>query len=413
MNCSEQARLLATLSCLLTLAACGGGGGDSPTPAQAPAPAPTPLPAPTPAPTPPPTSGPPRATTFATGLADPWSLAFLPDARLLVTEKAGRLRLISADGATVSAPISGVPTVDASGQGGLFDVLPAPDFASSRRIYLSYAEAGSGSEAGRNGLAVGTALLAADARSITGWQVIWRQSPKVASTGHFGGRLVWARDGTLFVTAGERQLGSEMPKAQDLSQGHGKVFRIMASGMAPSDNPFAATVGAQAAIWTYGHRNPQGAALHPDTGELWVNEHGPQGGDELNRVRAGLNYGWPRVSYGCDYGAPVGNCTPVGGASTGAGYEPPAAWWVPTSIAPSGLVFYTGDKFPEWRGNAFMGALAGTALWRVVLNGNTVASREALFTGLGERIRDVRQGPDGWLYLLTDSGSGRVIKVDR
>jgi aldose sugar dehydrogenase len=257
-------------------------------------------------------------------------------------------------------------------------------------------------------------VLDANATALTQLQVIFRQSPKVAgSSAHYGGRLVQAPDGLLFVTMGERQLDSERGKAQDLSTGHGKVMRITTDGLALTDNPFANRPGAQAAIWSYGHRNPQGAAIDPSTGELWTSEHGPQGGDELNRTRAGLNYGWPLVSYGCEYGTPVGNCTPVGGASTGPDFEPPVSYWVPTSIAPSGLAFYTGDRFPEWQGNLFMGALAGKALWRVQLSRNSVVTREALFTDLNERIRDVRQGPDGWLYLLTDNSSGRILRVER
>jgi aldose sugar dehydrogenase len=341
-------------------------------------------------------------------------MAFLPDGRILVTEKAGSLRLVSADGASVSAAISGVPAVDAAGQGGLFDVLVARDFATSRRIFFTFAEPGSGAEAGRNGLAVARAVLDSGGSTLSQLQVIFRQTPKVSGTsGHYGGRLVQAADGHLFVTQGDRQIGSEMGNAQLLDKGNGKIMRITQDGTAPADNPFVNTAGAQAGIWSYGHRNPQGAALHPGTGELWTSEHGPQGGDEINRTLAGLNYGWPKVSYGCNYGDPVGNCTPVGGASTGAGYEPPLTYWVPTSIAPSGLAFYTGDRFPEWRGNLFAGALSGKALWRIELNGNTVSNREALFTSLNERIRDVRQGPDGWLYLLTDSTSGRIVRVER
>ncbi len=387
-----------TILALAVLTACGGGGGadeaDAATPPAAP-------------------PGPLRATALASGLVNPWSLAFLPDGRMLVTERPGRLRLVSSDGRTVSPAITGVPAVDAVGQGGLFDVALAADFATTRRVFLSYAEPGSGAEAGRNGLAVGTALLNADATALTGWQVIYRQTPKVASAGHFGGRIVVAPGGLLYITQGDRQLDSERGKAQDLSQGHGKIVRIRADGGVPADNPYVGRAGAQGSTWSYGHRNVQGAALHPSTGELWATEHGPQGGDELNRVQRGANYGWPLVSYGCEYGAPVGNCTPVGGASTGAGFEPPVSWWVPTSIAPSGLVFYTGSRFPEWRGQFFMGALAGQALWRIELNGNTVVAREALLTSLGERIRDVRQGPDGWLYLLTDSGNGRLLRVER
>ncbi|MBL8342326.1 MAG: PQQ-dependent sugar dehydrogenase [Rubrivivax sp.] len=387
----------------LWLVACGGGG-SSPSPAPSPAPGPSPAPAPT---------TPPRAETFASGLSWPWGMVFLPDGSMLVTERGGQLKRVSADGRSVSAPISGTPAVDAGGQGGLLDVAVAADFATSRRIFLSFAEPGIGAEAGTNGTAVGTAVLNAGFTALTGWTVIFRQSPKVASQGHFGSRLVLARDGTLFVTLGDRQSNSERVRAQDLSAGHGKVMRIRTDGSVPGDNPFVGAAGAQATIWSYGHRNMQGAALHPTTGELWTSEHGPQGGDEVNRTLAGRNYGWPRVSYGCEYGTPVGACPPVGNASTGAGYEPPLTWWVPTSIAPSGMAFYTGSRFPEWQGSLFVGALAGRALWRLALAGNAVASREALFTDLNERIRDVRQGPDGWLYLLTDSSSGRIVRIVR
>jgi aldose sugar dehydrogenase len=337
----------------------------------------------------------------------------LPDASMLVTERPGRLRWVSADGKTMSAPMAGVPAVDAQGQGGLFDVAVPADFATSRRVFLSYAEPGTGAEAGRNGTAVGSAVLSADNSTLTQWKVIFRQTPKVASQGHFGGRIVLAPNELMFVTLGDRQAGSERGKAQDLSQGHGKVMRIRTDGSVPTDNPFVGQANAQTTIWSYGHRNPQGAALHPATGALWSVEHGPQGGDELNLVQASRNYGWPLVSYGCEYGAPVGNCTPVGGASTGPGFEPPISYWVPTSTAPSGMLFYAGARFPSWRGNLFVGALAGQALWRLEMEGDKVATREALFSTYGERIRDVREGPDGWIYLLTDSGSGRILRVQR
>ena len=401
----------------LGLAACGGGGSDSSAgpvaaapPAQAPAPA-APVPSPPPPAAP---AGPPRITTVASGLAQPWGLAFLSDGRYLVTEKAGRLRVVGSDGTLVAAAVTGTPAVDAGGQGGLLDVALAADFASSRRVYLAYAEPGSGAEAGRNGLAVGSGVLNAGATALTQWQLLWRQAPKVASGGHFGGRIVVAPGGLLYITTGDRQSNAERGKAQDLGQGHGKIVRIRGSdGSVPADNPFVANTAAQPAIWSLGHRNVQGATLHPETGELWATEHGPQGGDELNRVRAGQNHGWPLVSHGCEYGSPVGNCTPVGGASTGPGFEPPLSVWGPTSIAPSGLTFYTGSRFPEWQGQLFMGALAGQALWRLRLEGTNVVEREALFTDLGERIRDVRQGPDGWLYLLTDSANGRLLRVAR
>jgi glucose/arabinose dehydrogenase len=356
----------------------------------------------------------PRVVTVASGLVNPWGLAFLPDGRMLVTEKAGRLRIVGSDG-KVSEPVQGVPEVSDAGQGGLFDVLVAGDFASSRRIWLAYAEPGTGAEAGRNGLAVGTGVLGADGRSLGQWQVIFRQTPKVASNGHFGGRLVPTGNGLVYVTLGDRMRSSERDKAQDLAQGHGKVMRIaLADGSVPRDNPFAGRDGAQPPIWSYGHRNIQGAALHPGTGELWVAEHGPQGGDELNRVLPGRNYGWPKVSHGCEYGAPVGNCTTIGGATTGEGFEPPRTVWGPTSVAPSGLIFYTGDRFPEWRGQVFMGALAGQALWRITLDAqHNVVNREPLLRDLGERIRDVRQGPDGWIYLLTDARNGKVLRLQK
>ena len=355
-----------------------------------------------------------RAVTVASGFEHPWSLAFLPDGRMLVTERPGRLRLLSADGKTVSAPVTGVPTVSAVGQGGLFEVLPARDFAGTRRLYLAYAEPGTGAESGRNGTSVGTAVLSTDGSALQDWKVIFRQTPKVTSNGHFGGRLVWAAEGQLFVTLGDRQRDSERGKAQDLLLGHGKIMRIQTDGSAPADNPYVGRSDAQATVWSHGHRNVQGAALHPVTGDLWATEHGPQGGDELNHVRPGRNYGWPLVSYGCEYGAPVGQCPTVGGASAGPGFEPPISHWVPTSVAPSGLAFYTGSRYPEWRGQLFMGTLAGQALWRIQLDGDKVVQREALvIEGLKARVRDVREGPDGWLYLLTDSADGRVIRLER
>jgi len=399
----DAIRGLGLVAATAALAACGGGGGsDVQPPAGGAVPAPPAASA---------AGGAPTAVTLAAGLVNPWSLAFLPDGSILVTERPGRLRRVSADGSTVSAPIAGVPAVAAGGQGGLFDVVLDLGFAANRRLYLSFAEPGSGAEAGRNGTAVARAVLNADATALDGVEIIFRQSPKVASSAHFGGRIVAAPGGLLFLTLGERQ--SQSTSAQDLGTTLGKVVRLRTDGSVPADNPFAGTAGAQAAIFSWGHRNPQGAALHPTTGELWMVEHGPQGGDELNRIRPGLNYGWPRVSYGCNYGDPVGNCTPVGGASIGPGFEPPVTYWVPTSIAPSGMAFYTGDRFPEWRGNLFVGALAGQALWRLTMNGNEVTGREALFGTLNARIRDVRQGPDGWLYLLTDDTNGRILRIQR
>lgn len=348
--------------------------------------------------------------TVAQGLDHPWSLAFLPDGTMLVTERPGRLRRVRMDG-SVSRPIEGLPVVDARGQGGLLEVALDPAFTVNRRIYLSYAEPGSGAESGLNGTAVVRGTLTKDLDRLEDLRVIFRQVPKRRSSGHFGSRLVFGRDGTLFITLGDRQLFRD--EAQNPASHLGKVVRIRADGGLPADNPFLGRPGYAPEIWSLGHRNIQGAALHPETGELWTSEHGPQGGDEVNLTRAGRNYGWPRISFGCEYGSPVGNCTPVGGATTAPGLEQPAAYWVPVSIAPSGMAFCTGDRYPEWRGNLFMGALAGKALWRLELQGTKVVSREPLLKDLQMRIRDVRQGPDGWLYLLTDEARGRILRLER
>lgn len=353
----------------------------------------------------------PRTRTLNTALANPWGMAFLPDGRMLVTQKAGSMVILSADGATVQATLSGVPPVVSSGQGGLLDVALDPDFDASNHpwIYWTYSEAG----AGGSGTAVARGRLVGSALQDVG--VIFRQTPKSSGGLHFGSRIVFRSDKTMFVTLGER--GRDDPSspgsdfAQNLATHFGKVVRINRDGTLPQDNPRFGTNGALPQIWSYGHRNPQGAAVHPATGELWVTEHGPQGGDELNRVVAGANHGWPIKSYGCPYGAPVGDACRVGGGTHAPAFVEPVSYWVPTSIAPAGLMFYTGDKFPEWQGNAFFGALAGQALWRVALNGNAEASRERLFASLGERIRSVHQGPDGWIYLLADSG--KLIRIER
>ena len=316
---------------------------------------------------------------------------------MLVTQKAGSLLLLSADGKTVQAELSGLPAVVSAGQGGLMDVAVDPDFSSQAWVYWTYAEPGTGTQSGLSGTAVARGRLVGT--RLLDVSILYRQQPKVSGSGHFGSRLVFRSDKTLFVTLGDRQLGSP---AQDLASTLGKVVRLQRDGSIPADNPRLA--GARPEIWSYGHRNPQGAALRPGSDELWLNEHGPQGGDELNQVVAGGNYGWPLVSYGCHYGEPVGVACRIGGGRHGAGQVEPVSYWVPTSVAPSGLVFYTGAGFPAWRGQVFMGALAGAALWRIELNGNVEVAREKLLADLQERIRDVKQGPDGWLYLLTDSG---------
>jgi glucose/arabinose dehydrogenase len=291
-------------------------------------------------------------------------------------------------------------------------VVLDPDFttAGSAWVYFSYSENG----VGGSGTAVARGRLNTTTNQLTDVTRIFQQLPKVSGDGHFGSRLAFRSDKTLFITLGERQQG--LP-AQDLTSHLGKVVRINRDGSVPSGNGTGLPAGTRVEIWSYGHRNPQGAAIHPTTGELWELEHGPQGGDELNIARSGQNYGWPNVSYGCNYGATNAGCEIGGGVHAPQYTEPVSRWPGPgtptpySSIAPSGLTFYTGSGFPEWQGNVFLGALAGAALWRVVLRGNVEVSRERLFASLNERIRCVRQGPDGWLYLLTDSG--KLIRVDR
>jgi aldose sugar dehydrogenase len=346
-----------------------------------------------------------RVTPLNTALSQPWSLAHLPGGGMLVTEKAGTLRRLSADGRQVQASISGVPTVHARGQGGLLDVLLAPDFASSAWLYLSYSEPGTGSEAGLSGTAIFKARLQGDA--LVDGRVIYRQSPKVSGNGHYGSRMLFGPDGQLWVTLGERQ--KETP-AQDLSGTLGKIIRLRPDGQAASDNP-AWPSGSRPEIWSLGHRNPQGLAFHPSTGELWATEHGPQGGDELNRIRKGANYGWPTRSYGCPYGSPVGEACRIGGGKHAPEFVEPVATWVPTSIAPSGLLFYSGERFADWKGHAFVPGLSGSSVWRIVLKGDTEVSRDEPFGRLGERIRHISQGPDGWIYLLSDSG--KLLRVER
>jgi glucose/arabinose dehydrogenase len=349
-------------------------------------------------PTPRSMSAPVRVETVASGLEHPWALALLPDGRILVTERPGRLRLVSRDG-QLSAPLGGVPAVFARGQGGLLDVALDPDFANNRLVYLSYAEPGE--EEGTAGTAVARGRLG-DGR-LEAVQVIYRQRPKLRGGGHYGSRLVFARDGKLFVTQGDRM--NYRDRAQDLSQGMGKIMRINPDGSIPPDNPFVGRSDAQPAIWSYGHRNAQAAALHPETGQLWTVEHGARGGDELNHPEAGKNYGWPIITYGVDYsGASIGE------GSVKAGMEQPVYYWDPV-IAPSGMTFYTGDAFPNWKGSVFIGSLAPGALVRLTLDNGKVTGEERYLGDLRERIRDVQQAPDGMLYLVTDNANGRVLRV--
>ena len=338
--------------------------------------------------------------TVAQGLAHPWGMQFLPDGRMLVTERPGRLRVVGVDG-KISAPVAGLPQVFASGQGGLLDVVLDPNFAQSRVIYWSYAEARGAGTAG-TAVARGTLSLTAEGGRLDDVRVIFRQEPGTGGGNHFGSRLAFARDGHLFVTLGER---FQRDTAQDLSKHYGKVVRIKPDGSVPSDNPFVGRSGARPEIWSYGHRNPQSAAVHPGSGKLWTVEHGARGGDEINIPQAGKNYGWPVITYGIDYsGARVGEGT------TKAGMEQPIYYWDP-SIAPSGMAFYTSDRIPAWTGNVFVGALAAAHVSRLVLDGERVIGEEKLLADLGERIRDVRAGPDGALYVLTDHPEGRVLRV--
>lgn len=341
--------------------------------------------------------------TVASGLEHPWAIAFLPDGNFLVTERPGRLRIVTPKG-EVKKPVSGVPEVDARNQGGLLDVALDPDFEENRLVYLTYAEKGEG---GTNGTAVArghlTESMSPQLRDV---EVIFRQTPKKDSTLHFGSRLVFDNEGHLFVALGERSRVGMREESQDLDSHLGKVVRIWPDGTVPEDNPFAGEKGALPEIWSYGHRNQQGAALHPETGRLWTNEHGPRGGDEINIPQAGKNYGWPIVSYGTEYsGAPVGD-----GESAAPGMESPIYHWTP-SIGVSGMAFYTGDAIPEWYGSLFVGGLARPSLRRLTLDGEKVAGEETLLEDLGARIRDVRQGPDGALYLLTDDEDGKLLRI--
>ncbi|HEY5798368.1 MAG TPA: PQQ-dependent sugar dehydrogenase [Bosea sp. (in: a-proteobacteria)] len=334
--------------------------------------------------------------TVASGLENPWGLAFLPDGRMLVTERPGRLRLVGTDG-KLSAPIAGVPNVAARGQGGLLDVIIDPSFQQNRTIYLSFSEP----RAGGNGTSVARARLNERGTALEGMRVIFQQMPTINSTMHFGSRLVFDRTGALFVTVGDRY--SQRDQAQNPANHIGKVMRIGPEGGAPADNPKIA--GWQPEIWSIGHRNVQGAALHPATGQLWTAEHGARGGDEVNTPKAGRNYGWPVITYGIDYsGAKIGEGT------TKAGMEQPLFYWDP-SIAPSGAAFYTGSVWPAWKNSLFVGALAGQMLVRLSTQGESVTGQERLLGDLGQRIRDVRQGPDGFLYLLNDATDGRVLRV--
>jgi glucose/arabinose dehydrogenase len=337
--------------------------------------------------------------TAASGLDHPWAIAFLPDGRMLVTERPGRMRIVGKDG-TLSPALAGVPQVFASGQGGLHDVVLDRSFAQNHILYFCYAEPVEGRA--RTALARARLIDEGTAR-IGDVEVIFRQAGPLSSGNHFGCRIVQTPDDNLFLTTGDHFTTRD--QAQNLGNDLGKIIRIRPDGSVPPDNPFVGKAAAKPEIWSYGHRNPQGLALHPVTGKLWEHEHGPRGGDEVNLIEKGKNYGWPVIGYGIDYsGAKIHESTQK------AGMEQPLKYWVP-SIAPSGMTFYTGNVFAPWRGSLFVGALAGQLLVRLELDGDKVVREERLLQQLRERIRDVREGPDGALWLATDSSSGRILRL--
>ncbi|HZP87808.1 MAG TPA: PQQ-dependent sugar dehydrogenase [Burkholderiales bacterium] len=338
-----------------------------------------------------------KLVILAIGLENPWSLAFLPDGRMLVTERVGRLRLLDANGKAL-ATVSGLPKIAEIGQGGLMDVALHPQFSDNHLVYLSYAgrgDGGYGTEVVRGKLVE---------NRLEDVRVIFKMEPKSQSGVHFGSRLVFDGKGHLFITLGDR---GNKDRAQRLDDDAGSIVRLNDDGSIPQDNPFTKQAGARPELYTKGNRNVQGAAMHPDSGQLWADEHGPQGGDELNIIRAGANYGWPLVTAGVNYGTG----TKIGEATSKAGMEQPIYTWSP-SIAPSGMTFYTGDRFPQWKGNLLIGALRGRALVRLTLRGEAVQSEERMLVNDVGRIRDVRVGPDGLIYLLTDSSDGLLVRVE-
>ena len=339
-----------------------------------------------------------RVVTLLPGLENPWSVAFLPDGRMLVTERAGRLRLVGSDFRLAPQPIEGLPEILERGQGGLFDVVLHPQYAQNGWIYWAYNAPGPGGW--------GTALARGklQGQRMTEVQVLFSMQPKTRSSQHFGGRIVFDKAGTLYLTLGDR---GDKDRAQKLDDHAGSVIRLHDDGRVPADNPFTKRSGALPEKWTLGNRNMQGAALHPQTGELWTHEHGPQGGDEVNVMRSGLNYGWPVITFGVNYG--LG--TRIGEGQSKPGMAQPLHVWVP-SIAPSGMAFVSGPQFPQWQGDLLVGALRGQMLVRLVLDGEKVLREERLLQGRVGRIRDVRMGPDGFIYLLSDGPDGALMRLE-
>ncbi len=337
-----------------------------------------------------------RVVTVTKGLSHPWGLAFLPGGDMLVTERAGSLRLIS-NGVLDPVAIEGVPRVVAENQGGLLDIALHPQFATNRWVYLSY------SAPVRGGSATRVVRARFKGRQLRDMETIFEAKPATDSAHHFGSRLAFAPGGMLFITSGER---GTPDAAQDLNDHRGKIIRLHDDGRVPKDNPFVGRKGARPEIYSYGHRNPQGLAAHPETGEIWAHEHGARGGDEVNLIRPGVNYGWPVITHGKSYAG-----FPIGVGTHHPGMEQPLKYWVP-SIAFSGMAFYTGKRFPRWRGNLFVGALAGQLLARLTVEGRRITGEERLLGSLGVRIRDVRDGPDGYLYLLTDESDGALLRLE-
>ena len=340
-------------------------------------------------------------TVVASGLVHPWSLALLPDGNWLVTERPGRLRIVTSEG-RVGAPIAGLPAVDARGQGGLLDVVVGPDFAHDRTIYWSYAEP----REGGNATSVARGRLSDDGTRVDDVQVIFRALPVYDGDKHFGSSLAFASDGKLFVTLGERSDKPMRPQAQDLGSHMGKTIRINADGSVPSDNPFVGRAGALPEIWSLGHRNVQGIAIQPGTGAVWTIEHGTRGGDELNLEKPGANYGWPDAAYGVEYAGGAINA----GATQKPGTVQPVYYWDPV-IAPGGAAFYQGALFPEWNGNLLVAALKEKHIARLVLQNDRVVGEERLLADLGERIRDVAVGPDGAIWTITDEQNGKLVRL--
>ncbi len=337
-----------------------------------------------------------RLVAVTEGLEHPWGMAFMPNGDILVTERPGQLRIVRC-GTLDPQPVGGVPQVAASGQGGLLDVALHPDYAANGWLYLSYAARG------RGGAGTEVARARLDGNALTDVEVIFRAEPKSGGGRHFGSRLAFDPDGHLYISSGDR---GDRPRAQELDDHAGKIIRLHDDGTVPADNPFAGQADARPEIYSYGHRNPQGMVTHPETGAIWAHEHGPRGGDEVNIVKSGANYGWPLVTHGRAYSGGR-----IGSGNSAPGIEDPLSVWVP-SIAPSGMVFYTGDAFPNWDGDLFVGALAGRLLVRLDVEGETIVGEERLLEAFDERIRDVRLGPDGFLYLLTDDPNGALLRLE-